>query len=49
MDQDFMNQDEIKRDENGQNMFVRSCLIQEPVLGFELTTCEHQSSLLTTR
>ena len=26
-DQDFMNRDEIKRDKNGQNMFVRRCLL----------------------
>ena len=29
-DQDFMNRDEIKRDENGQNMFVHRCLFASP-------------------
>ena len=28
-----MNRDEIKRDENGQNMFDRQCLLQMDVLG----------------
>ena len=26
-----MNRDEIKRDENGQNMFARRCLLQKPL------------------
>ena len=35
----FMNRDEIKRDENGQNMFVRRCLLESYLMAVQIFLC----------
>ena len=39
MDQDFINRDEIKRDKNGQNMFVRRCLLESYLMAVQIFLC----------